>query len=185
MNTHQHSQGSQQRGITLIEQVMVVSITAVLISVATPGLYRLLKSNEVRVAQNEVIAALEYARSTAVNSGKRTIFCPSTDHANCASTSQWEGGWLIALDADHDNQPDGRPKYTGVGHGKQLHIRSSTGRRIVRYQPDGSAGGSNLTLLVCQHGGPNPALSVVVSNSGRVRGAPASAAQAADCAQSQ
>ncbi|MBN8714323.1 MAG: GspH/FimT family protein, partial [Xanthomonadales bacterium] len=98
-----------------------------------------------------------------------------------AATTQWEHGWVIGLDADNDNQPEGRARYTGVGHGKQLHIRSSVGRQIVRYQPDGSAGGSNLTLLICQQAGGNQALSIVVSNSGRMRGAPATAAQTASC----
>jgi len=176
-----HTPTPPQLGITLIEQVMVVSITAILLTVATPGLYRTLQRNEVRVAQNEIFAALQYARSTAVTSGVRTVFCPSTDRAHCTSTTRWEDGWLVGIDADHDNQPDGRPRYTGAGRGRQLHIRSSVGRQIVRYQPDGSAGGSNLTLLVCQQDDSSPALSIVVSNSGRVRGAPATAAQADSC----
>jgi type IV fimbrial biogenesis protein FimT len=171
----------RQQGITLIEQIMVVSILAILISVASPALLRSLQRNEIRVAQDEVIAALLYARSTAAYSGVRTVFCPSIDQRHCASTTQWEHGWVVGLDADHDNQPDGRARYTGAGHGKQLHIRSSAGRQIVRYQPDGSSGGSNLTLLICQQGNANPALSVVISNSGRVRGAPATAAQTASC----
>ena len=182
MQTSRHLHAWQQCGITLIEQVMAISITALLITLATPGLHRTLKANEVGAAQNEIIAALQYTRSAAITSGIRTVFCPSTDQSHCASTTQWERGWLIGTDANHDNQPDGRPKYTGIGHGRQLHIRSSAGRKIVRYQADGSASGSNLTLVICQEGGSNAALSVVVSNSGRVRGEPASAAQTADCA---
>jgi type IV fimbrial biogenesis protein FimT len=172
----------RQQGITLIEQIMVVSILAILISVASPALLRSLQRNEVRVAQDEVMAALQYARSTALETGIRTVFCPSIDQRHCAATTQWEHGWVVGMDADHDNQPDGRARYTGAGHGQRLHIRSSVGRQIVRYQSDGSAGGSNLTLLICQQASTTPALSIVVSNSGRMRGAPATSAQTASCA---
>jgi len=54
----------------------------------------------------------------------------------------------------------------------------------VRFHPDGSASGTNLTLLFCSPASNENALSVVMSNSGRVRGAPATADQAASCAQS-
>ncbi|MBN8714730.1 MAG: GspH/FimT family pseudopilin, partial [Xanthomonadales bacterium] len=93
MTTH------RQHGITLVEQVMVVSIIAILVSVASPALLRTLRRNEVRVAQDEVMAALQYARSTALQTGIRTIICPSIDQRHCAATTQWEHGWVIGLDA--------------------------------------------------------------------------------------
>ncbi|MEO9077767.1 MAG: GspH/FimT family pseudopilin, partial [Rhodanobacter sp.] len=61
-------------------------------------------------------------------------------------------------------------------------ISSSSGRRDVRFQPDGTASGSNITLVFCEPGS-NTALSVLVSNSGRIRGAMATPAQTADCTQ--
>jgi len=64
-----------------------------------------------------------------------------------------------------------------------LTILSSVGRHYVRFRPDGSARGSNITLPFCRVGNAEHALSVVVSNAGRVRGAPASASQVATCAQ--
>ena len=173
-----------QHGVTLIEQIMVLAIVGVLIGIATPSLHKLLMRDAIQAAQVDFIAALRHARSTAATSGKRTLFCPSTDGAHCASTTHWESGWVLGVDTDHDNQPDGAPRYTGGTRSGKLLIRSSIGRQLVRFQPDGSAGGSNLTLLFCQAGGQTSALSVVVSNSGRVRGAPATTEQAAACAQS-
>jgi type IV fimbrial biogenesis protein FimT len=169
--------------MTLIEQIMVLAIIGVLLGVATPSLHKMLTHSTLQTAQTDFIAALQHARSTAVFSGKRTLFCPSTDGAHCAATTHWEQGWLLGADVNHDNQPDGAPRYTGTSRAGKLLIRSSSGRKLVRFQPDGSASGSNLTLLFCVPDGQSPTLSVVVSNSGRVRGAPASAAQAAACAQ--
>ncbi|MEO5812693.1 MAG: GspH/FimT family pseudopilin [Rhodanobacter sp.] len=175
--------GYRQCGVTLIEQLMVLVIVGVLIGIATPSMHKLLVRHELQTAQTDLMVALHQARSTAVTSGKRTLLCPSTDGLHCATTTHWEHGWLLGVDADHDNQPDGAPRYSGVSHAHNLLIRSSAGRHLVRFQPNGSAGGSNLTLLFCEPASHNPTLSVVVSNSGRVRGAPASAAQAAACAQ--
>ncbi len=181
MMVPRNSTPSRQRGLTLIEQIMVLAIMAVLMSVATPSMRRLVSRNEVRTAQSDFIAALRHARETAVMSGKRTLFCPSSDGAGCDDTAHWEGGWLLGPDVNHDDQPDNGPLRVGHGYNGKLSIHGSTGRHLVRFYPDGSASGSNLTLLFCQPSSADHVLSVVVANSGRIRGAPASALQAEKC----
>ncbi len=184
MSTSRHAgPPRRQRGVSLIEQIMVLAIIAVLLGIATPPLRQLLGRNALRVAQTDFIAALHYARETAVMSGQRTLFCPTVDGSRCSEGTQWESGWLLARDGDGDDQPDGRPLHVGNGYGDKLIVRSSSGRQLVRFRPDGTAGGSNITLLFCQPSSAKDALTVVVSNAGRVRGAPANAAQIASCAQ--
>jgi len=173
----------QQHGVTLIEQIMVLAIIAALAGMAVPPMRKLLSRNQLQVAQTDFIAALQHTRATAITSGKHTLFCPTRDGNSCSDGIRWDGGWLLAHDTDRNSQPDHGPLYIGHGYDNKLIIQSSTGRRFVRFGPDGSAGGSNITLLFCQPSSAEHALSVVVSNSGRVRGAPASAGQIADCAQ--
>jgi type IV fimbrial biogenesis protein FimT len=172
-----------QRGTSLIEQIMVLVIVASLACVATPSLRKLMARNQVQAAQNDFIGALQGARGTAITSGRQTLFCPSIDGAHCSEGLRWESGWLLARDANHDNQPDDAPLYSGGGYAGKLAIQSSKGRRLVRFHPDGSASGSNLTLLFCSPGNPQGALSVVVANSGRIRGARATRSQIASCAE--
>ncbi len=162
---------------------MVLAIGAVLTGIALPSLHRLLGRDRLQVAQGDFLAALRHARSTAAITGQRTLFCPSADGSRCSDDNRWERGWLFGRDIDGDHQPDGRPSYTRAAYAPGLRITSSSGRHDVRFQADGSAGGSNLTLLFCETGRPGQALSVVVSNAGRVRGAPATVAQAAHCQQ--
>ncbi len=173
----------KQRGVTLIEQIMVLVIIAALTGMAIPPLHKLMTRNQLQVAQTDFIAALQQARETAVTTGKRTLFCPTRDGSRCSDEMRWDGGWLLGHDIDIDNQPDNGPLYTGHGYAGKLTIHSSSGRHFVRFQADGSASGSNLTLLFCQPASTSDALSVVISNSGRIRGAPVNATQAADCAQ--
>ena len=170
-----------QRGSSLVEQIMVLAIIGIITGIALPPLHHLLGRNRLQVAQGDFMTALQHARSTAATTGKRTLFCPSPDGSQCSDNTRWERGWLLGHDADRDHQPDGGPSFTHATYAPNLRISSSNGRHEVHFEPDGSAGGSNLTLLFCERGGDNPALSVVVSNAGRVRGAPASAAQAARC----
>jgi type IV fimbrial biogenesis protein FimT len=167
--------------MTLVEQIMVLLIITTVTSLSIPVMAKLLGRNHLQVAQSDFIAALRHARETAIMSGRRTLLCPSRDGSSCGNDARWEDGWLLAHDADHNDQPDSRPLRVGSSYRDRLIIRSSTARPIVRFHPDGTAQGSNLTLLFCQRSGAERVLSVVVSNAGRVRGAPASAAQAATC----
>lgn len=173
----------KQDGMTLVEQIMVLAIIAALTGMAIPSLRRLLSHSELQVAQTDFVAALQHARGVAVTTGKRTLFCPTRDGNNCSNDMRWDSGWLLGHDTDHNNQPDNGALYTGPGYQGKLVIHSSDNRHYVRFQPDGSAGGSNLTLVFCHPSSTEQVLSVFVSIAGRIRGAPANAQQAATCAQ--
>lgn len=162
---------------------MTLVIAAILTGVAIPPMHRLLGRNRLQAAQTDFIAALQHARETAVTSGRRTLFCPTLDGSSCVDQTRWDTGWLLAHDQDGDHQPDHDPLYIGRRYDGKLVIYSSTGRHYVRFSPEGNASGSNITLLFCQQGNTAGALSVIVSNAGRIRGAPANAAQAVQCAQ--
>lgn len=171
-----------QDGFTLIEQIMVLAIIAVLCTVAAPPLRQTMLRQELRSMQGEYMAALNHARGRAVMHGVSTLLCPTTDGASCSDDSVWDHGWLVAHDGDHDSQPDAAPLTIGMASGKHVRVRSSSGRSHVRFRSDGSALGSNITLLFCLPEHPENALSVVVANSGRIRGAKATADQIATCA---
>lgn len=179
------SKPCQQRGTTLIEQIMVVAIIGALTSIAVPNLSKMLTRNQVQVAQSDFIASLRNARQTAAYTGKRTLVCPSQDGLACNGETRWDQGWLLAHDTDRDDQPDNGPLRVGHGYHHKVIIRSSLGRHIVRFHPDGSASGSNVTVVFCDRASNSQALTVVVSNSGRIRGAPGTAEQATSCSRAE
>jgi type IV fimbrial biogenesis protein FimT len=176
-----HASGRRRmRGVTLVEQVMAVAVLAILASLATPSLASLVRRGRVQSAQMDFLQALGYARGEAIMQRTRVVFCPTQDQLHCSATNHWQGGWLVGVDRNRDNQPDAAPLRVGAAHA-QLSIQSSMARQHVAFLPDGSANGSNLTLLFCSLGHAREPLGVVVSNSGRVRGSRPTAAQAATC----
>lgn len=170
------------QGMTLVEQLLVLAITAVLACIGLPALRRLMAMSEVRLAQTELIAVLNHARGLAVQMGRVALACPTRDGQRCSDEAGWDGDWLVALRGERAGQLDDAPRLLRSPPSRRLSIRSALGRRSVQFQPDGSAGGSNITLTICRHDDASQALSVKVSNAGRVRGAKATPAETRQCA---
>ena len=173
-----------QHAFTLIELLLALAVGAILMMVATPSLEHALDRNRVIQADNQMVSALNLSRIEAINHGTYTILCPSSDGLQCDPGQNWEGGWLMGIDQNHDFQPDGAPEHVFRPLADGIRVHSSRGRLRVRYQPDGSAPGSNISLILCHAGQPQSARSVVVSNSGRPRQGTASARQARACSNS-
>lgn len=169
-----------QHGVTLVEQIMVVAILAVLACVATPALRSLLTRGRAQSAQLGFITTLQYARSTAAQSGSRVIVCPTRDALRCIDEVRWDGGWLVGIDNNHDNQPDNAPLLVGAAPAGVV-VQSTAGRRHVTFTADGFAGGNNVTLVICPTDATQSPLTVAVSIWGRVRGGTPDADQAAVC----
>jgi type IV fimbrial biogenesis protein FimT len=168
-------------GFGLIEQIVVLIVLAVMAAFAIPAFSHMLESHELRTAQTEVIAALQHARSLAVNEQKPMVLCPSRDALTCNSDSDWTNGWLVGRDKGKGTL-DGKPLYIGGKDFKRLRIFGSDSKKVVRFNPDGSTTNSNQTLYLCVRGKSDRALLVVISRFGRVRGDVASAADAEKCA---
>ncbi|MGC1548488.1 MAG: GspH/FimT family pseudopilin [Rhodanobacter sp.] len=172
----------KQAGVTLVELITTLIVLAVLAGIALPSMSGLMHRHRLQAAENEYIAILQYARSTAITDNTRIIFCPSRDAQHCSNDGDWTQGWLVGRNLKGVDQPDGEPLRVGSPADRQLTIVSTAGRQLVHFQSNGNADGSNLSLLFCYRGDSNDALSVVVAKSGRIRGAEATNQQAANCA---
>ncbi|WP_201315470.1 GspH/FimT family pseudopilin [Dyella sp. EPa41] len=174
---------ARKQGFTLVEQAMATAIVAVLACVAAPAVGQLVARNRLQVAQSDLMVALQQTRALALQTGRVTMLCPSRDGRQCSDDVRWETGWLIGPGrGDHFDQLIGTPIHVGGGH-ERVNIVSTVGRRRIRFQPGGTAGGSNASFTICPAGEAEGALVVRISNTGRILGAKASQAQALRCAQ--
>ena len=91
-----------QRGFTLLELLVVISVLAILVGIGVPGLRELLLNNRQAGAVNELVAALQLARSEAITRNVAApavvSVCASSNGTACAGA--WSDGWLVFIDND-------------------------------------------------------------------------------------
>lgn len=157
------------QGMTLIELMVVLAVMAILATIGVPAMAGFLAENRVAAKTNLAISHLQFARHSAVTLRANVVACPSDDQFSCSGGNRWDRGWVIFIDRDNDREPD-RPedvlRIVAPDRGLLLH---SAGRNRVRFQPMGTAYGTNLTIRVCDPHGKAEARAIVVSNPGRVR----------------
>ncbi len=135
----------RENGFTLIELMVTLIVAAILLTVAVPNFSRLVESNRVTGAANELVGALNAARSEAVRAGADFVMCASSDGQECSG--DWQDGWLVFLDADDDGEVDDpdtdivrvRGAFPGLLEltGSENEIRYSP--RGLRLDPSGSS----------------------------------------------
>jgi type IV fimbrial biogenesis protein FimT len=158
------------RGLSLVELLASLSILAVLLGLALPGFQDVLRRQRTTAALHLVSVQLAQARNTAITRRAPVTLCPSAGDGRCRADPDWSAGWLVYRDPLRRDQPQAaedilsdvrQPVHASV------QVLASAGRLRVRYQPDGRAGGSNLTLRVCSGGTLRG--EVIVNNVGRAR----------------
>lgn len=92
----------RQRGVTLIELIMVLVIMAVLLALAAPSFAEAIRDNRLASQANRIVYALNLARSEAVKRATPVTLCKSSSGTACTTTSQWEQGWILFSDPDGD-----------------------------------------------------------------------------------
>lgn len=162
------------RGFTLVELMITLAIAGILAVIGAPAMGSLLARTQEASAESAVAGGLRNARTAAVMHNARTLLCPSADGRHCRAGEEWQHGWIIAQDVDHDGQPDAGVPIVAVQEAmpKGTRVITSLGRGQIAFQPTGSAGGSNARFTIC-HARERDGKSVVISNSGRVRWAKA------------
>lgn len=98
------------RGFTLVELLVILTISAILVAMAVPSFTALIQSNRVTSAANSMLSSMDLARSEAIRRGNNVTVCRSLDPAAvgpaCSSSSgggyaadDWASGWIVVAKA--------------------------------------------------------------------------------------
>ena len=99
------AQARAARGFTLVELAITVVVLSVLMAMAAPLFTAMSNGNRLTSNANEIVAAMQIARSEAVRRNAPTFFCQSTNGTTCSNVSPWEG-WLVFADANGNDLAD-------------------------------------------------------------------------------
>ena len=158
-------------GFTLIELSITLAIITILAGVAGPAMAGFIEHQRATATAAALTTHMQLARMAAVSRNRRAVLCPSSDGSHCTDGTDWSSGWMLFVDDDGNRRPDRDDDILRVDlqpTSAHLRVVSTTGRQQLRYLPDGSSAGSNLTIAICNHAG---ALldQVIVNNMGRPR----------------
>ena len=132
-------------GFTLTELVVTIAIVAILMAFAIPNFRTLIQNYTQSTQANNLVFALNYARSEAVKQDAQINICASPDGATCsAGATNWAIGWMVY------NQATGNPlqSWPALASGTKLTTQVAGVVTVVTpitFQPNGLTYVSNGT----------------------------------------
>lgn len=94
-----------ERGFTLIELVITLTIASILLVVAIPGFNQFVQRNRLIAGTNDFIATVSFTRSEALKRASGVGLCPSNSGGTgCDLGTSWASGWVVFADTDNNNE---------------------------------------------------------------------------------
>lgn len=167
-------QHAKKNGFSLTELLVTLSITSILLTSAAPMFRGILLNNRAASLTNNLLTALQIARSEAIKRNQDVTICKSNDSQTCSGN--WSDGWIIFSDLDHDRRLDVLngdsliqvQKYAGI----EFHINWNAFRsdNYIQYSAEGFIHSNNGTFSLCPPGNDaHYARAIIINRVGRAR----------------
>lgn len=148
-----------ERGFTLVEMLVVLSVVGVLLTVAIPSFSQVAHSVKLSSATNVFLSNLHLARGEAIKRNSRVALCKSADGVSCVSAGGWEQGWIVFHDANNDGLRADTETIIRREMPLPASVRLSGNQNVARYVSFAPTGATLLlgggfqagTLTVCRN----------------------------------
>ncbi|HEV7633266.1 MAG TPA: GspH/FimT family pseudopilin [Steroidobacteraceae bacterium] len=97
---------NRSQGMTLIELLTAMLVVAILMGLAVPSFREFTQNNRTIAATNELVTALNLARSEALRRATTTVVCASSNQQTCSGSTTWTTGWIAFNDANSNGVVD-------------------------------------------------------------------------------
>lgn len=157
----------QQKGVTLVELMITVSIVAIILTFVGPSIQSILIKNRIVAEINEISSLIQYARHQAIDEQAQVVVCPSTDYSVCSE--DWNDPKIVFID-DDDNEIRGAGEelLVTVGATSAASLMTNT-TDIIKFSETGEANAANEILLCHKDGEAKYARSLSITLQGRVK----------------
>ena len=85
----------KHKGLTLFELLITLTIAAIIFGIGVPSFLDTIRASRTVTEVNNLISAVNLARSTATSRGQQTLVEP-------IEGGDWTTGWLVGIDEDND-----------------------------------------------------------------------------------
>lgn len=89
----------RDHGFSLVELMVVLSIVAILLAAGAPSFRSLIQNQKMSTTVNDFFAAINLARSEAIQRGTRVDLIP-------LDASDWNKGWVVFIDENNNQKAD-------------------------------------------------------------------------------
>ncbi len=116
-----------QRGLTLVELLITIVVSAILLSVAAPAFRDFVLSSRISSISEQLYKTLHMARSEAIRRGTTVTICGSKSYSDCDG-ADWAAGWIVWVDSNQNAIVDAD---------EILNARNNTGTSAVLSNGEG------------------------------------------------
>lgn len=150
-------------GFTLIELMIVLSIVGITLGMAVPSFQNIIASNRLTSAANNLLSALQLAKSEAIKTNYLTIVSKNTS---------WANGWIVFADKNQNGSQDIATEPTissfdALSAGYSV-VTTDAYTNTVTYRPDGRSS-TNGSFYLCSSANAADFRRVVIASTGRAR----------------
>jgi len=168
MNNNKHK---FLQGFTLIELLVVIAIIGITLAVAIPSFQAMIASNRLTTTTNNLVSALQLAKSEAIKSNRLVIVSTGT-------SSNWASGWFIFADKSQNNTQATDGTEPTIGSFEALNTgftikpagvaTNYSGNSMVIYRPDGRIN-ADVIFYFCSPVNTADFRKLVIQSTGRVK----------------